>query len=362
MDIAIHALAAFKEKRTGVEEYTYQLIRHIAMLPGAHKHRFFLYSPFTSHALDDLPDNFHIQTLRWPALWTQTRFAWEIRVRHMRDRVFIPAHVLPLMCPASSVVVIHGLEFERFPSHYPYARRMFLRNITRYSTTHASLIITPSQSTKEDLVSLYGGDERKIHVIPLGVDVGEFSHKEYAPREVQDPYLLFIGRIEKKKNISGIIRAFEYVRKNTPDPLKLVLIGIPGFGYKDIKKEIAASPYASEIIETGFVTTEKKRAFLQHASMLVFPSWYEGFGLPVLEAQAAGTPVITSNLSSLPEIAGDGALFVDPHDTSLLSEAIIALLNNLSLRDAFVARGRENSARFSWERTARETFSLLTRM
>ncbi|MFH1671230.1 MAG: glycosyltransferase, partial [Candidatus Portnoybacteria bacterium] len=244
MIIGINATAAFTKPRTGVEEYVYQLIKHLAALEGAKEHRFILYHPNTNDTnyarmTRILPENFELKELKWPLpMWTQVRLASEMAL-NKPDVLFIPVHILPLIHPRNSVVTIQGLEHERYPEVYPKKHLVYLRWATKYASKKARKIIVPSESTKKDLTELYRVNPDKIHVIHHGV-----RHPMSNMQET-NKYILFIGRLEKKKNIEGIISAFELLKKKYQVPHKLVLAGPRGYGYKKIRN--------NDIVETGYI-------------------------------------------------------------------------------------------------------------
>ena len=405
MIIGINTTAAIKQPRTGVEEYIYQLIKHLTMLPGAGQHRFLLFVPSfekggLGRILDQrkippsppflkgggnsyfdfpLPQNFEIKILKWPLpfLWTQIRLAWEI-FRRRPDILFIPVHILPIFHPKNSFVTIHGLEYEYFPKYYPLLHRLYLRFSTKYALKHAKKIIAISESTKKDLVKLYDGDAGKIEVVHHGVNVipakagiQESGFRLKAGMTISKPYLLYLGRIEQKKNLEGILKAYRILKEKYQIPHALVLAGAPGYAYKNIKYQISpASPSEAgraniktkeDVILTGFVGEDEKLQLLGNCGIFLFPSFYEGFGLPVLEAQTAGVPVITSFNSSLPEIAGEGALFVNPRNPEQIAQAVKSLIDDKNLRDKLIQSGFKNLKRFSWEKCAGETLKIITR-
>lgn len=343
MVIGIHALAAFKRPRTGVEEYTYQLIKHLTMLEGAKKHRFVLYTNQISQSFNQD----QIRYLKWPfPMWTQIRLGLEMILKKP-DLLFIPAHVLPLIHPKNSVVVVHGLEYEYCPEMYPKKHLKYLRWSTKYAVEHARKIIAVSQNTRDDLVNLYRADLDKIVMIHHGFSINKKAKK----KKFDWPYILFLSRLETKKNVHGLIKAFNFLKERYQIPHKLVLAGPFGFGFEGSKSD--------QIITTGYISGDQKWSLLKGADMFVLPSFYEGFGLPILEAQAAGAPVITSNLSSMPEVAGRGALLIDPQDPGQISEAIYKLIKSDKIKRDLIEKGYQNIKRFSWQKCARETLNLL---
>lgn len=343
MIIGIHALAAFKRPRTGVEEYTYQLIKHLTMLEGAKRHRFVLYTNQTDQSFNQD----QIRHLKWPfPMWTQIRLGLEMILKKP-DLLFIPAHVLPLIHPKKSVVVIHGLEYEYCPEMYPKKHLKYLRWSTKYAVEHAQKIIAVSQNTRDDLISLYRADPDKIAMIHHGFSINRKAKK----KKFDWPYILFLSRLETKKNVHGLIKTFNFLKERYQIPHKLVLAGPFGFGFEGNKSD--------QIVTTGYISRDQKWSLLKGADMFILPSFYEGFGLPILEAQAAGVPVITSNLSSMPEVAGSGALLINPRDTSQISEAIYKLIKSDKIKRDLIEKGYQNIKRFSWQKCARETLNLL---
>jgi len=337
MNIGINALAAFKEPRTGVEEYTYQLIKHLTMLGGAKEHRFILYSD---------------KNLKWPLpMWTQVRLSAEM-VFNKPDVLFIPVHVLPLIHPKNSVVTIHGLEYEYYPKMYPQKNRRYLRWSTKYALKNARKIIAVSENTKKDLVELYDGDPEKIHVIHHGVDIKRSDLSKGRTSGAEIPYILYLGRLETKKNVQGLIRAFELLKKRHQVPHQLILAGAPGYGYDKIN-------LIKDVIKKDYVSEEKKWQLLENADIFVLPSFYEGFGIPILEAQSVGCPVITSNISSMPEVAGDGAVLVEPRNTEEICQRMYQIIKDQDFRKRLISRGYQNVKNFSWQKCAQETLNVL---
>ncbi|HRY52606.1 MAG TPA: glycosyltransferase family 1 protein [Candidatus Portnoybacteria bacterium] len=356
MIIGINATAAIKQPRTGVEEYTYQLIKHLTMLPEAGEHRFLLYLPAEALAKAGLPvfdfplpPNFEIKILRWPLpfLWTQARLAWEMLFRPP-EALFIPVHILPFGAPKKSIVAIHGLEYEYFPEYYSWLRKLYLRWSTKRAAGRARNIIAISENTKNDLVKLYGCAKEKIKVVHHGIG---FKTKSKADTVI-GPYVLYLGRLETKKNVQGILAAYKIFKEEYGMPHELILAGSPGYGYESLKPQIKSLPGAKEL---GYVDEDEKWQLLAGAAIFLYPSFYEGFGLPLLEAQAAGAPVITSFGSCLPEIAGEGALFINPQNPAQIAEAVKQIIDDKPLRDKLRQSGFENVKRFSWEECARET-------
>lgn len=367
MVIGIDASRAFLTKRTGIEEYSFQVIKQLRTLLSPEDEvilyvrkkisvknwRLKMLSPEISF---DLPEHWRVRALWAPRFWTQLALSLEMLL-HRPEVLFVPAHTVPMIHPKKTVVTVHGLEYEFCPESYSWWERFYMRWSIRRSVKWASQVIAVSENTKRDLIHLYQVPEEKIVVIYEGIGEPQLPNQDL---EVPDePYFLFVGRLEERKNVAGIIAAFELFSAKSKQPYQLVLAGKPGYGYKKIKKQIAKSKYRERIVETGYISEEAKWELLKRATVFVFPSFYEGFGLPVLEAQQVGTPVITSTTSSLPEVAGEGALLVEPTATKRLARALQTLVMDETKRTGIIDEATRNASRFSWAHCAREVASLL---
>lgn len=335
------------------------------MLPEARGHRFLLYVPSSKKGENPfdfpLPENFIVKELVWPLsfFWTQLRLAWEMSF-NSPDALLIPVHILPFFHPRNSVVTIHGLEYEYFPKYYSFWHRRHLRWSTKSSLKRAKSVIAVSKNTRFDLIRTYGGDAHRIRTVyhGAGSDRPAFNFRIGGTSGPSlTPYLLFVGRIEEKKNIAGILNAYKILKERYKIPHELVLAGSPGYGFENLRLQMADGK--SQIKLKGYVNEREKGLLYANADMFLFPSFYEGFGLPVLEAQSAGVPVVTSFDSCLPEIAGEGALFVDPEKPAQIAQAIKTLIDDKTLRDKLIESGYENLKRFSWEKCARQTLAVL---
>ncbi|MCD6149332.1 glycosyltransferase family 4 protein [bacterium] len=376
MFIGIDASRAFVKNRTGIEEYSYQVIKNLRdKLNG---HEVVLYSRNSKLAtcnsrryLGDieLPEKWSVKTIKLPYLWTQLGLSLEMLLRPV-DILFISAHTVPIIHPKNTIVVIHGLEYEFYPEAYSRWERFYMRRVIKNSCRWAKTIIAVSKNTKRDLVKLYGIQAGKIRVICEGYNRNFQREKKLKLKNLKFnsnfkfqisnlPYLLFIGRLEKRKNITGIIKAFEILKEKYNIPHKLVLAGMPGYGYESIEYLVLSSKYKGEIIKTGYVSEENKRELLKNADVFLFPTFYEGFGLPILEAQSMGTPVVAGDNSSIPEVAGF-ALLVNPHNPKEIAEAAYKLISDKNLRDDIIKKGYKNMKRFSWEKCANSIAKLLT--
>jgi glycosyltransferase involved in cell wall biosynthesis len=278
--------------------------------------------------------------------------------------VFVPSHVLPLWTPVPAAVTIHDLGYLHFPNAHPLRQRWYLNWSTRHSARAADVVFVDSQATKTDLVIQYGVPAAKVVVAYPAIDEGlgpvtdqdqiQDARRRYG---IEGDYVLHIGTLQPRKNLSGLVKAFAEVAADSR--LQLVLAGKKGWLYQDLFETVTRMDLEDRVRFAGYVPEADKAALLSGARLYVFPSLYEGFGFPALEAQACETPLICSTSSSLPEVAGDGALYVDPHDTVGLTEAMQRLLVDAALRAELVAKGCENRRRFSWRRCAETVMEVL---
>ena len=311
----------------------------------------------------DLPLNFVVRQIPQRFLWAQTRLPRELR-RLKPDVFFAPANVLPFLHPPVCVTTIHDVAFRFFPECYSRVLRWYLELTTRFALRAATRIIAVSQATRDDLVTVFGADPSRIQVVYSGSPVTdavlptrEAVASTVGQYGITPPYLLFLGRLETKKNVARIVKAF-FNLKERGFPHQLVLAGAPGVGFEEVAELINSSPYGLDVLLTGYVGQEKADLYAG-VDVFVFPSLYEGFGFPILEAAAYGVPVVTSRTSSLGEIAGEAALLVDPSSVEEIAEAISRVVEDQKLRSQLVELGHQRVKEFDWENTARGVVSVL---
>ncbi len=370
MRIGIDASRALRARPTGTERYSLELIK--ALLALETEHEFMLYVP--TRILDR---NFLVpraRTVVIPSrmpggrLWTHTALGPYTR-RHRPDVLFVPAHVLPLFGPRPGVVTVHDLGYEYFPEAHPAHERWYLRWSTRRHVRVAARVIADSQATKNDLVRLYGADPERIHVVYPALD-SDFRPEYDRNRQLtvrrsyglpdQAEYILHVGTLQPRKNLDRLIEAFALVRREWPNrQLFLVLAGSPGYNSRFLYEKVRALGLEKVVRFPGFVRVHDLPALYAAASCYAFPSLYEGFGFPVLEAQASAVPLVCARTSSLPEVAGEGALYFDPLAVEAMAAALIRVLTDAGLRAQLVEAGRANLARFSWSQAARATLAVL---
>jgi glycosyltransferase involved in cell wall biosynthesis len=273
-------------------------------------------------------------------------------VVHMTSGVGVPS----VPTRQRLVVTIHDLAFLRFPEHVPPRWRLLYRLGLRAAIRRADEILVPSRSTGEDLLRHGRIDAARVRVTPLAstLDVGADDPTPVLARlGISRPYVLFVGTLEPRKNVVSLLRAYRRAAAEGIEHM-LVLAGARGWGADSLERELAADGPGT-IVRTGFLPANDLDAVYRGASVFVYPSVYEGFGLPVLEAMARGVPTITSNSSSLPEVVGDAALTVDPISVEAIAEAIRAVATDGALAGRLADDGRRRAAAFTWDETARLT-------
>ena len=367
--IGIDASRAISTAPTGTEAYSAHLIRAMAA-EGANAHVMRLYLRETpSAALQDILDaNDHVaaRVIPLPRLWTHVRLSWEM-LRHPPSLLFVPAHVLPLHHPRRALVTVHDLGFLAFPEAHPAGQRRYLAWSTHWNVRQASHILADSFATRDAVTTTYRVPPERITVAypGYGSDIApvrgsRLLHQVRERYKIPGDYILFIGSIQPRKNLTRLIEAFGHIASDRED-VSLVLAGPAGWLAEPIKAQVAASGLKTRVLFPGYIAEEDKAALISGARLFAYPSLYEGFGFPVLEAQACGTPLLTSTTSSLPEVTGDGGWLVDPEDVAAIADGLSRLLDDEALRSRLVAAGFQNLARFSWERTARQVWDVIER-
>jgi glycosyltransferase involved in cell wall biosynthesis len=352
--VGIDASRVTSTSPTGTEGYSYHLLR--SLLPKLrNEYEITLYYRQTPSNII-FPD-VHRKVMPFPRLWTHLRLSWEM-VRHRPDMLFVPAHVLPVIHPHKSLVTVHDVGFRYFPDAHLPLQRIYLNLSTRWNVKKATHIAADSSATREAIMREYNVPLEKISVVYPGYDsnlqpttdkrILSDMRSRYG---IKGDYVLHIGRIHPRKNLARLFNAFVKLLSEYPD-LQLVLAGPVGWRTASLFTKIQENDLGDHVVFPGYVAEVDKSAIISGARILGYPSLYEGFGFPVLEAQACGTPVLTSSTSSLPEVAGDGALIVDPEDEDAISNGLKKLMTDDDLRVSCVEKGYQNLLRFSWDKTA----------
>ena len=419
MLIGIDASRANRKFKGGTEWYSYYLIRELAKIDS--KNQYILYSdkPLAGGLADlinenhsALPgkinrqgwqeirspfNNFRAKILKWPFtyFWTLARLSYEMLL-HRPDVLFVPAHTLPLKHPKKSIVTIHDVGFERQAELYSadkigpagglaaaifnFSVKLFTRGkfrptvidyhswSTKFALKHAKAIIAVSEFTKQEMLEIYQADPLKIKVIRNG-----FNGQLYRPIKDQEkiqqvlsrygikpPYIFYVGRLEKKKNTARLVEAYAIMKQKFKNiKHKLVLVGNAGLDFDEVMYIINEFNLNEEVIITGWVPEAEMPFIYNGADLFILPSLYEGFGIPLLEAMACGTPVAASNIAAIAEVAKGSALLFNPKDKSDLADKMAKILLNQELADSLINQGLIRAKDFSLVKCAEETFKVI---
>jgi glycosyltransferase involved in cell wall biosynthesis len=342
--IGIDASRSVSAQPTGTELYSRYLIEALLdRVPDRYSFRLY-FNQAPQSAISHQPSA--IKIMPFPRLWTHLRLSMEMLL-HRPDLLFVPAHVLPIIHPRRSVVTVHDLGYLYFPEAHPPRQRWYLDRSTRWHAHTAAHLLADSAATKRDLINRYHADPDRITVAYPGLDpaikrIDDPSEiaRVKAKYHIDGDYLLYLGTLQPRKNLSRLIEAFSQLPNANS---QLLLAGKPGW-YSDQLLQQAND----RVHFSGYVDAADKNALLSGATAFVFPSLYEGFGFPVLEALACGVPVLCSNTSSLPEVAGDAALLVNPLLVDDLARGLHEITTNEDLRKKLIERGYRQAQTFAW--------------
>jgi glycosyltransferase involved in cell wall biosynthesis len=366
--------------RSGIEEYVYQITR--ALVKNFPQHEFRLWYNARNRITLDFPwlksPNVRLVEGVLPNRLidiTAVTFGWP-KVDEILggvDVFFSPHFFVASMARAPRVITFHDLSFVRYPEFFPWQKRLWhWRMRLRKQIASAAHLISVSESTKRDLINYFGVSDKKVTLIYEGVDPKEFAPlpkehlwlKEFRKRQsLPEKFFLFLATLEPRKNVEAVLEAFRFAHEKgiLPKDVHLVIAGNIGWLAKKAL-QLGRSPRLAEIVHFRSVNPEERKFWYNAAEGLLFPSFFEGFGLPPLEAMACGKPVITSNRSSIPEVVADAAIMVDPFRPEELAAAMAAVLAEFKLREALVRKGLERIAEFTWSEAAQKTFEVFEKI
>lgn len=358
--VVIDAEPANRKMRTGVENVVFKLIEKFMEIDGGNPNRHYVL--FTKENLrdhwPDLPSNFKHCKLFWPTkyFWAHIRLGLAMR-RAKPDVVFIPGNIIPFFTPGSVVTVIHDIVFIEKPEYFTGKTKVAHKLALKRALRKAKLIVTPTNATLKSLKNCFPNTTAQTEVVPWGVDKIFNHEKQETDKEVLQPfdlinkkYFLYIGRLEDKKNTQILIDAFEDVKKENQET-ELILVGQ---GDKSINIK------SSRLL--GYQSNKITSVLYRHAQAFVFPSNYEGFGLPVLEAQASGCPVIASDIPVLQEVGGEAAVYINPKDKTQITRAMKNILTNQGLRSRLSVQGLNHASKYNWHASAKKILNLIVDM
>ncbi len=347
-------------EKVGVSVYTFNLLKYFQSHADTN-HQFIVF--LRTLPSDDLPKEtkyYHYKVVWGPLLWSRIFLPlhlWFLFFVGIKLYVFFsPAHYIPFLCPFRTVVTIHDLSYLYYPEEFLKKDLYQLKNWTEYALRRSSHIITVSETTKKDVLKEYKIPEKKISVIHNGYEAPASTESIEIPPELK--YFLYVGTIQPRKNISLLISAFVEFHKVNPQ-YKLLLVGKKGWLYESIFNQVEALHMEDSVLFLGYVSDAQKGSLYKHAVASIFPSLYEGFGIPLLEAMSHDCPVIASSLSSLPEIGGDACLYFDPKNSNELVKKMDSIVTDNELRKKLIAHGQKRIHHFSWNKAGESTLHIL---
>jgi glycosyltransferase involved in cell wall biosynthesis len=368
MRVGIDATAV-PMQRTGAGNYIVNLVRTVGQVDTVNEYVVFGQSP---HEADLSPNegfpNVRFMRQDFPGraarlMWEQAGLPRQVRALRL-DVLHSPHYTMPLRHSARSVVTFCDMTFVLHPDLHEWVKRIFFPTMMRLSARRADRLIAISDSTRDDLVRMWGVEGSRVTAIPLAADA------EFRPRSREeiaeacgryglrpDGYILYVGMLEPRKNVDRLVEAFATVANQLSD-VDLVIAGRRGWMYDEIFSRVETLGLRDRVRFTGYVPNQDLPALYGGARLFAYPSRYEGFGLPVLEAMSCGAPVVTTNVSAMPEVAGDAAILVAPDDVAGLAAGLLRVLGDHALRDDLRCRGLARAKTFSWERCARETIAV----
>ncbi|GAB4259849.1 glycosyltransferase family 4 protein [Thermincola ferriacetica] len=361
-------------RRAGIGMYIYNLLRALQKVDSLNQYCIFMGQKSLQADLQKIfSEKFQPVCSRFPISGSWMRILWEQLVLPAQikkasvDVMHYPDYALSVLSPFKpSVVTVHDLSFKLFPETFSMGKLLTKRTLITQSLQKAAQIIAVSENTKRDLVNLYGISPDKIHVVYNGVDhdlfkpVDRQKTKGFLRREygLETGYILYVGTLEPRKNLVNLLRAYKLAREKFNISPQMVIAGSKGWLYKDIFKTVSDLGLNDSIVFTGYIPDDHLPFFYNGASVFVYPSIYEGFGLPPLEAMACGTPVVVSNVSSLPEVVGDAGVTVSPDDIEAMAANISKVLKDRTAASYYSKRGIERASLFTWETTALKTLKV----
>ena len=372
MIIAVNTRLLLKDKLEGIGWFSYETLKRITNQHPEHTFLFLFdrpYDPGFIFSENIIPLVIAPQT-RHPLLW-YTWFEWslpKILKKHRASLFFSPDGYMPLHLKIPSIIAIHDINFHHRPGDLPPSSRYYYRKYFPLFASHSDRILTVSEYSRKDIVESYGISPDKIDVVYNGVNQVFSPLNQKAVTRVRNeytgglPYFVFVGSFHPRKNLARLMQAFDLFRDQSPEEYKLVIVGEKMFMAGDIDKTYAKLKHKRDIVFTGRLSPEKLRDVMGASSGLTFVPLFEGFGIPLLEAMNCEIPILTSNVTSLPEIAGKSAIYCDPLDIQDISKGMLSLATQPDLQKALISEGRIRRESFSWDLTADKVWKSLLKI
>ena len=362
MKIAVNTRLLLKDKLEGIGWFTYETLKRITQAHPEHEFLFIFDRQFSDEFIfsKNVSPLVAFPPARHPFLyWLWFEFAIpRLLNKHNADMFLSPDGFLSLSTKIPSMGVIHDINFKHRPKDLPYLTQKYYNHFFPKFAQKAVRIATVSEYSKQDICKSYKIPDSKVDVVYNGANEKYKPLNEEKVKRIRDevshgkPYFVFIGALHPRKNIAGLLKAYDTFRKSTPSEIKLLIVGNEMFKTSEIAQIFSSMQYKSEVIFTGRLEPEKLREVLGSALALTFVPYFEGFGIPILEAFYCNVPVISSNVTSMPEVGGKAVLYVDPFSTDSIVDGMKKIAFDEKLRTEMIAKGEIQREKFSWDKTA----------
>ena len=362
MKIAVNTRLLLKDKLEGIGWFSYESLKRMCIAHPEHEFIFIFDRPYSEEFI--FADNVTPVVVGPPArhpflyiLWFEISVAKVLR-KHNVDVFLSTDGYLSLSTKVPSIAVLHDLNFEYYPKDMPLLALWYYKIFFPKFAHKAKRIITVSEYSKSDINKLYNIPKSNIDVAYNGVKEDYFPINESEKQAVRDKYtdgnnyFVFVGALHPRKNLVGLFKAFDLYKQNNSNSIKLIIVGSKQWWTKEIRNAYNAMQFKSDVVYTGHLSTENLNKIVASSIALTYVSYFEGFGIPIIEAFKAETAVITSNVTSMPEVAGDAAAIVDPFDHKDIAAAMHKVESQAEYRKSLIEKGRERAKLFTWDNTA----------
>lgn len=370
MKLAIDGNEANIEHKVGVHQYAHEILWafYRQNTDNKNKHQFHIY--LKDAPGKDLPHQknwWQYKILKGRKFWIISKLSPELMTGKKFDLFFSPSHYLPIFTPLPKVFTAHDLGYLEFSQQFNKKDFFQLKYWTANSIRSATKIIAVSEATKQDILKHYNVDSNKINVVHHGYDKKRFDSKRQisdaketmAVYNISGEYILYLGTLKPSKNLTSLVKAYDRLPDDLKGHYSLVISGVKGWMFDEIFRAVEKLGLEDRVNFTGYIKEEHKEALYKQAKLLVQPSYWEGFGMQVLDAMAMGTPVVISDVASLPEVGGNAAIYIDPYDTDSITSGIEKVLKmSESEYNELVSKGMEQAKKFSWETAGKKTIEI----
>lgn len=363
MRIAVNTRFLLSGKLEGIGIYTQEILKRVITLMPQHQFYFLFDRPYSEAFIfaENVTPIVISPPARHPFLW----YWWfeksvpEILKKISADVFFSPDGFGSLHTETPQILTIHDIGFEHFPKHTPFLVRKYYRHFTPKYCRQAKKILAVSEFTKQDLIQEYAIDAQKIEVVTNGFDAATYSHLSILPSEHQPPYFIFVGAVHPRKNVLGLLKAFEHFKQKYQLEHQLMIVGKKSWMYDDVEKFYRLMQFRHDVIWKEHAERQTLLQYLQCATAMVYPSWFEGFGIPLIEAMSIGVPIVCSNTSALPEVVGDAAILVNPEDTTEIATVMYNVATNKKMRIQLIDKGKLRAHFFDWDKSAQKVAEII---